>query len=126
MFRNKMRHAAAPASGAPAMSWRPRALPANSLRANGPADFVHDPGEAGAFIAGHSTAPGSKLPLNTNGRGLSYMHSGMYSTYALQESVRRMRGIAPTQIPGAKISVRYGVGGIFAASGTIIMSNTPA
>jgi acetyl-CoA acetyltransferase len=35
-------------------------------------------GEAGAFIAGHNTAPGGKLPLNTNGGGLSYMHSGMY------------------------------------------------
>ena len=41
-------------------------------------------GEAGAFIAGHNTAPGGKLPLNTNGGGLSYMHSGMYGMYALQ------------------------------------------
>ena len=30
-------------------------------------------GEAGAFIAGHNTAPGGRLPLNTNGGGLSYM-----------------------------------------------------
>ena len=29
----------------------------------------------------------------------------------------------PRQIPGAKISVCHGVGGMFAASGTIIMSN---
>jgi hypothetical protein len=29
----------------------------------------------------------------------------------LQESVRQMRGIAPAQIPGAKISVCHGVGG---------------
>jgi acetyl-CoA acetyltransferase len=77
-------------------------------------------GEAGAFIAGHNTAPGGKLPLNTNGGGLSYMHSGMY---ALQESVRQMRGIAPAQMADAKISVCHGVGGMFAASGTIIMSN---
>ena len=41
----------------------------------------------------------------------------------LQESVRRMRAAAPAQIPGAKISVCHGVGGMFAASGTIIMSN---
>jgi hypothetical protein len=34
-----------------------------------------------------------------------------------------MRGIAPAQVPGAKISVCHGVGGMFAASGTIIMSN---
>ena len=80
-------------------------------------------GEAGRFIAERNTAPGSKLPLNTNGGGLSYMHSGMYGMYALQESVRQMRGIAPAQIPGAKISVCHGVGGMFAASGTIIFSN---
>jgi acetyl-CoA acetyltransferase len=80
-------------------------------------------GEAGAFIAEHNTAPGGKLPLNTNGGGLSYMHSGMYGMYALQESVRQMRGTAPAQIPGARISVCHGVGGMFAASGTIIMSN---
>jgi acetyl-CoA acetyltransferase len=80
-------------------------------------------GEAGRFIAERNTAPGSKLPLNTNGGGLSYMHSGMYGMYALQESVRQMRGVAPAQIPGAKVSVCHGVGGMFAASGTIIFSN---
>jgi acetyl-CoA acetyltransferase len=82
-------------------------------------------GEAAQFIGEHHTAPGGKLPLNTNGGGLSYMHSGMYGMYALQESVRQMRGIAPAQIPGAKISVCHGVGGMFAASGTIIFSNEP-
>ncbi len=80
-------------------------------------------GEAGAFIADGNTRPGGKLPLNTNGGGLSYMHSGMYGMYALQESVRQMRGIAPAQVPGAKISVCHGVGGMFAASGTIIFTN---
>ena len=80
-------------------------------------------GEAAAFIAERNTAPGGKLPLNTNGGGLSYMHSGMYGMYALQESVRQMRGIAPAQVQGAKISVCHGVGGMFAASGTIIFSN---
>ncbi len=65
------------------------------------------------------------MPLNTNGGGLSYMHSGMYGMYALQESVRQMRGSAPAQIPGARISVCHGVGGMFAASGTIIMANEP-
>lgn len=80
-------------------------------------------GEAGAFIEERHTAPGGELPLNTNGGGLSYMHSGMYGMYALQESVRQMRGIAPAQVDGAEISVCHGVGGMFAASGTVIMSN---
>ena len=82
-----------------------------------------EPGEAGAFIAARHTAPGGKLPMNTNGGGLSYMHSGMYGMYALQESVRQMRGIAPAQVAGAEVSVCHGVGGMFAASGTIIMGN---
>jgi acetyl-CoA acetyltransferase len=87
------------------------------------------PGEAAAFIRERNTAPAGggrpigKLPLNTNGGGLSYMHSGMYGMYALQESVRQMRGTAPAQVPGAKISIAHGVGGMFAASGTIVFSN---
>jgi acetyl-CoA acetyltransferase len=80
-------------------------------------------GEAGAFIAEGHTRPGAALPLNTNGGGLSYMHSGMYGMYALQESVRQLRGTAPAQVPGAEISVCLGVGGMFAASGCIVMSN---
>ncbi len=81
------------------------------------------PGEAAAFIRERNTAPGGKLPLNTNGGGLSYMHSGMYGMYALQESVRQIRGIAPAQVPNAKISIAHGVGGMFGASGTIVFSN---
>jgi acetyl-CoA acetyltransferase len=81
------------------------------------------PGEAKDFINERNTAIGGKLPLNTNGGGLSYMHSGMYGMYALQESVRQLRGIAPAQVPNAKISVSHGVGGMFGASGTIIFTN---
>ena len=80
-------------------------------------------GEAPAFIEDGNTRPGGDLPLNTNGGGLSYMHSGMYGMYALQESVRQMRGTAPAQVPGAAVSLCLGVGGMFAASGCIVMSN---
>jgi acetyl-CoA acetyltransferase len=80
-------------------------------------------GEAGAFIEERNTAIGGKLPVNTNGGGLSYMHSGMYGMYALQESVRQLRGTAPAQVDDVRISVAHGVGGMFAASGTIVMGN---
>jgi acetyl-CoA acetyltransferase len=80
-------------------------------------------GEAPAFIAERNTAIGGSLPLNTNGGGLSYMHSGMYGMYALQESVRQLRGVAPAQVEGAEISVAHGVGGMFGASGTVVLSN---
>lgn len=81
------------------------------------------PGEAAGFIRERNTAPGGRLPLNTNGGGLSYMHSGMYGMYALQESVRQMRGIAPAQVPGARIAMSLGVGGMFGAAGAIIFAN---
>jgi acetyl-CoA acetyltransferase len=80
-------------------------------------------GEAAALIGERHTAPGGKLPMNTNGGGLSYTHTGMYGMFALQESVRQMRGTAPAQVAGAKVSVCHGVGGMFAASGTIIFTN---
>ena len=83
-------------------------------------------GSAAQFIATRNTAPGGKLPLNTNGGGLSYMHSGMYGMYALQESVRQLRGIAPAQVPDCQVSIAHGVGGMFAASGTIILTNQEA
>ncbi len=80
-------------------------------------------GESAKFIGERNTAPGGKLPLNTNGGGLSYMHSGMYGMYALQESVRQLRGTAPAQVEGAKISFCLGVGGMFGASGAVVLSN---
>ena len=49
-------------------------------------------GEAGAFVADGHTAIGGSLPVNTNGGGLNYTHSGMYGMYALQESIRQLRG----------------------------------
>ena len=80
-------------------------------------------GEAGAFIAEGNTRAGGQLPLNTNGGGLSYTHTGMYGMFALQEAVRQVRGTAPAQVPGVQISMAHGVGGMFAAAGTVILTN---
>ena len=80
-------------------------------------------GEAKDFIWERNTAPDGKLPINTNGGGLSYTHTGMYGMFALQESVRQVRGTAPAQVPNVKISVAHGVGGMFSASGTVVLSN---
>ncbi|MDA1074627.1 MAG: thiolase [Proteobacteria bacterium] len=82
-------------------------------------------GEAGSFISEGNTAPGGSLPLNTNGGGLSYMHSGMYGMYAMQESVRQIRGTAPAQVDNAQVSLCLGVGGMFGASGCVVMSRAP-
>jgi acetyl-CoA acetyltransferase len=94
-------------------------LPIYGLEALG---FV-PPGEGGGFIEDGNTRPGGKLPMNTNGGGLSYTHTGMYGMFAIQESVRQLRGTAPAQVPDAKVSVAQGVGGMFAAAGTLVLTN---
>ena len=71
--------------------------------------------EVGPFVEEGNTRPGGKLPMNTNGGGLSYTHTGMYGMFALQESVRQVRGQAPAQVEGAAVSVCLGVGGMVAA-----------
>ncbi len=81
------------------------------------------PGEAAGFIWERNTAPGGRLPLNTNGGGLSYTHTGMYGMFAIQESVRQVRGQAPAQVDGVTISVAHGVGGMFSAAGTVVLGN---
>ncbi len=80
-------------------------------------------GEAGRFIWDRNTAPGGKLPMNTNGGGLSYMHSGNYGMYALQESVRQLRGIAPAQVDDCRLSVCHGNGAWFTSASTVILGN---
>jgi acetyl-CoA acetyltransferase len=82
-------------------------------------------GEAGAFIAEGNTEPGGRLPLNTNGGGLSYTHTGMYGMFAIQEGVRQVRGEAAAQVPNADISVIVGNGGMFATSGVLVLGRAP-
>ena len=78
-------------------------------------------GESGAFIADGHTAPGGSLPMNTNGGGLSYTHTGMYGMFAIQEAVRQLRGEAAVQVPDVQTSFVQGVGLFFAASASLIL-----
>jgi acetyl-CoA acetyltransferase len=86
-------------------------------------DFVAK-GEAGPFIADGNTEPGGRLPLNTNGGGLSYTHTGMYGMFAIQEGVRQVRGEAAAQVPDVDISVVVGNGGMFATSGVLVLGRS--
>lgn len=81
------------------------------------------PGESGPWFAEGHSAPGGDLPINTNGGGLSYTHTGMYGMFALQESVRQLRGEAAAQVPNVKVSIAHGPAGFFAGAGTVIMTN---
>jgi acetyl-CoA acetyltransferase len=81
------------------------------------------PGEGGPFVAGGRTAPGGSLPMNTNGGGLSYTHTGMYGMFLLVEAVRQLRGeCGERQVAGAKTAVCHGTGGILSAAATAILS----
>lgn len=80
-------------------------------------------GESGDFVADGNTLPDGSLPMNTNGGGLSYTHTGMYGMFAIQEAVRQLRGIAPAQVPDVKVSLVQGVGMYFGSTGSLILSN---
>jgi acetyl-CoA acetyltransferase len=83
-------------------------------------------GEAGPFIAEHNTSPGGRLPMNTNGGGLSYTHTGMYGMFLVQESIRQLRSEAANQVPGAEVSVAQAVGGMFSSAATLVLGTTSA
>lgn len=78
-------------------------------------------GESGAFVAEGHTSPGGRLPMNTNGGGMSYTHTGMYGMFAIQESVRQLRGEAEAQVEGVDTSLVLGNGGMFMSAATLIL-----
>ncbi|HEX5294256.1 MAG TPA: thiolase [Streptosporangiaceae bacterium] len=80
-------------------------------------------GESGAFIRDGHTRPGGSLPMNTNGGGLSYTHTGMYGMFAIQEAVRQLRGQAAVQVPDVTTSFVQGVGMFFGAAGSLVLTN---
>jgi acetyl-CoA acetyltransferase len=83
-------------------------------------------GEGGAFVSGQRTAPGGDFPMNTNGGGLSYAHTGMYGMFTIIEAVRQVRGeCGERQVKDAKVALCHGPGGIFSAAATMIVSTEP-
>ncbi len=75
------------------------------------------------FEEGRST-PGGSLPINTNGGGLSYTHTGMYGIFPIIESTRQLRGeCGARQVPGCTLSLVNGMGGMLSAAGTLVLAN---
>jgi acetyl-CoA acetyltransferase len=82
------------------------------------------PGEGVHYFEDGRSTPGGKLPINTNGGGLSYTHSGMYGIFPIIESVRQLRGeCGPRQVPNVKLSLVNGMGGMLSAAGTLVLSS---
>ena len=76
---------------------------------------------------GHA-APGGRLPINTNGGGLSFNHSGMYGMQLLVEAYRQLSGTAEDGVHGikgkqtsARSCVVNGTGGSLSTTGTLVL-----
>src|SRR5437762_4516234 len=81
------------------------------------------PGESGPFVSNQRTAPGGAFPVNTNGGGLSYTHTGMYGIFTIIEAVQQLRGeCGPRQVPDATVALCHGTGGVWSAAATMIAS----
>ncbi|GAB3301284.1 thiolase [Parasphingorhabdus pacifica] len=79
-------------------------------------------GEGGPFVSDGLIAPGGKLPVNTNGGGLSYCHPGMYGIFTIIEAVRQLRGDCETrQIDGAEVALAHGNGGVLSSEVTAVL-----
>jgi acetyl-CoA acetyltransferase len=82
------------------------------------------PGEGVQFFQDGRSTPGGSLPINTNGGGLSYTHTGMYGIFPIIEAVRQLRGeCGARQVPRANVSLVNGMGGMLSAAGTLVLAN---
>ena len=82
-------------------------------------------GEGGLFVQDGAIAPGGRLPVNTNGGGLSCVHPNMYGAFAIIEAVRQLRGICgERQVQRAATAVVNGNGGVCAASESVAVLGT--
>ncbi|CAB3925410.1 hypothetical protein LMG26858_05735 [Achromobacter anxifer] len=79
-------------------------------------------GEGGAFVRDGGIAPGGRLPVNTNGGGLSCVHPGMYGVFLVIEAVRQLRGQAgDRQVRDARLALAHGNGGTLSSQSTVIL-----
>ena len=82
-------------------------------------------GEGGAFVENGAIAPGGRLPVNTNGGGLSCVHPGMYGIFALIEAVRQLRGDAgERQVAGVRTALAHGNGGTLSSQSTAVLGTS--
>ncbi len=80
------------------------------------------PGEGGPFVESGAIAPGGRLPINTDGGGLSSNHPGRRGALALIEGVRQLRGTSPgVQLRDPRTCLVHGTGGFLSATATVVL-----
>lgn len=86
------------------------------------------PGEGHRLWKDGHAAPGGRLPINTNGGGLSFTHSGMYGMPLLIEAYRQLSRTAEDGVHGiagkqtsARTCVVNGTGGSLSTTGTLVL-----
>lgn len=79
-------------------------------------------GEGGAFVDDGHIGPDGRLPINTDGGGLSSNHPGRRGVFAVIEGVRQLRGESPgVQLKDPKACLVNGTGGSLSATATLIL-----
>lgn len=81
-------------------------------------------GEATRLVAEGVTSPGGRLPMNTNGGGLAFAHTGMYGIFTLIEAVTQLRGEAGERQVPCSVSLAHGVGDFLTSAGTCILGKS--
>jgi acetyl-CoA acetyltransferase len=82
-------------------------------------------GEAGPFVADGRIGPGGELPVNTGGGQLSAFY--MWGMTPVSEAVIQLRGDGGArQVPGARVALVSGNGGILSTHCTLVLSNAAA
>lgn len=80
-------------------------------------------GKGGTFFSEGHSRPGGRLPVNTNGGGLSCAHPGMYGIFTIIEAVQQLRGEAGArQVRDCGIALVHGNGGTLASQATAILA----
>jgi acetyl-CoA acetyltransferase len=81
-------------------------------------------GEAGPMVSSGAISPGGRLPVNTNGGGLSCNHPGMYGLFTVIECVEQLRGnCGARQVPGVQLALAHANGGVLSSQATAILGS---
>ena len=82
----------------------------------------------GLWEGGKAGPGGSGIPVNTNGGGLSFSHSGMYGMMLLVEAYRQLSGTAEDGVHGlpgkqtnAKTAIINGTGGTLSVTANLVL-----